>query len=442
MLILSIFFLLTACVNRIDEEEMLGETTSLQVTIRAGSTPLPYPVRIYAFNNEGKQAAMLIIKSADDDCLLTLAEGSYHLVALAGTEGCNLPESPTKTSNITLPASNYSTSALMMGSADVTLSSTDATVNIALSYRMARIELSLSDIPVAVTAVKVSFSPLYNALSFEGSGAGEGNRATIACVREGTLWKAPLFYTLPGSGQSLTLSIEMTDAGATKTYGYTYEGRLEAGFPYLLTGSYKQGFSVNGNITAEGWGATKNIGFTFGGGNTSTGGETPDPGENDTYTVAAIPAAGTLWNGYAVVAVQNATATSADLLLLSLKEWKDVASANSDEKPTEASTLATAYSEGGISGWRIPTKDEAVLIKAQCAGIVPISHFNDLLAEGGGDALTGGGNDNHGNTVRYLCEGATYSYDLKSTSSSNTQAGGTRTYYLRIVKTVHVATAR
>lgn len=41
-MLMAIFFLLTACVNRIDEEEIPGETTSLKVETRAGSTPLPY----------------------------------------------------------------------------------------------------------------------------------------------------------------------------------------------------------------------------------------------------------------------------------------------------------------------------------------------------------------------------------------------------------------
>lgn len=442
--LLIILFLLTACVNRVDEEGMPGETTSLHVTTRAGSIPLPYPIHIYAFDAEGKQAAMSIVNSADESCSLTMAGGSYHLVALAGTDGYNLPDTPVKTSSITLHTSNYSTTPLMMGSADVTLGSADEGVDIMLTYRVARIELSLSDIPVAVKSVKVSFSPLYNAMNFGGSYTDEDSKAIIACSKEGNNWKAPIFHTFPGSGQTLTLTIEMTDASGSKSYGYTYEGKLEAGIPYVLTGSYKQGFSVNGSITAEGWGSAKNIGFTFGGGNGNSGGssgETPDPGNNDTYPVTAIPETCTLWNGHAVVAVQNTTATTADLLLLSLKEWKDVASAKSDEKPTQATTLAAAYNEGGISGWRIPTKDEADLIKAYCGGITLINEFNDLLAEAGGDALTGNGNDSHGESVRYLCDTAAYSYDLKSTSNANREAGGTRTYYLRTVKTVHVTTA-
>lgn len=444
--LLMILFLLAACVNRVGEEEMPGETASLHVKTRAGSTPLPYPIRIYAFDAAGKQAAAVVVGSADESCSLTLAEGSYHLVAVGGTENYTLPDNPLLTSTITLPASNYSTAPLMMGSADVTLGSADAEVNITLAYRVTRIELSLSDIPATVTAVKVSFSPLYNAMNFEGSYIGESSKAIVALSKEGNTWKAPTFYTLPGSGQSLTLSIEMTDANGAKTYGYTHSGKLETNVPYVLTGSYKQGFSVNGSITAEGWGSSKNIGFTFGGGNAgegeNTSDETPDPGYNDTYPVTAIPAPGTLWNGHAVVAVQNATAAAADLLLLSLKEWKDVASAKSDENPTQATTLAAAYNEGGISGWRIPTKDEADLIKTRCGGIALMNAFNNLLTEAGGDALTGNGNDSHGESVRYLCDDAVYTYDLKTTAGSNTQAGGTRLYYLRTVRTVHVVKSK
>lgn len=268
MIILTTFFLLTACVNHIDDDDddkPSDQTFALHVTTRNTEIKVTYPIHIYAFNAAGKQAGMITVNNADNDCSLSLPEGNYHLVALAGTAGCVLPEIPTRTGSITLPASNYSTSALMMGSADVALSTANVEANILLTYRMARIELSLNDIPAAVTAVKVSFSPLYPAINFEGSCTGEGNRAGIACTKEGGVWKAPVFYTLPGSGQSLTLSIEMTDAEGTKTYGYTYTGKLEAGFPYVLSGSYKQGFNVNGTITAEGWGEAKSIGFTFGG---------------------------------------------------------------------------------------------------------------------------------------------------------------------------------
>ena len=65
-----------------------------------------------------------------------------------------------------------------------------------------------------------------------------------------------------------------------------------------------------------------------------------------------------------VVLATNVTSNSADLLLISRKEWINVSSANGNN-PTEAKDLAAEYSEDGLSEWRIPSKDEARLIADQ-----------------------------------------------------------------------------
>ncbi|MCD8182240.1 MAG: FimB/Mfa2 family fimbrial subunit [Bacteroides sp.] len=444
----------TSCVNSIDDDDTIQEVRTLYITTR-NATSLPYPIRLYAFRPEdGKQVATTIINNEEDGCSLNLPEGAYHLVALAGTGNCTVPANPELTSAITLPTENCATEGLMLGSADITLKAADAEADITLGHRMARIALALDDVPPETSAVKIRFSPLHRTMNFNGIYASEGGRTEVTCTREGDAWKTPAFYTFPGSGQALTLSIELTATdGTTKTYGYLHTERLEAGTPYSLTESYKKGFTVNGKITADDWGMLKEIKFTFGDesssnpdeGNTPGDGSVIYPDANGYYTVTTLPTARNLWNGHYVAAVQNkaADSTSADLLILSLKEWQDVASAKTKTvaRQMEATDYVAAYTEAEATGWSIPTSEEVKLIKSNCAGIL-LSDANTLLTSVGGDVLTGNGNDSHGSPVRYLCENATYSYELKGLTGSVTTAGDTRTYYLRAVKILHVRRAQ
>jgi len=447
LLCISVCFLaisVLSCINHIDEDEPDRMPATLTVTTRSAS-PLPYPLQLYAFDVQANRlAAKATIDNKDAKTSLSLTEGNYRLVALGGTEDCSFPESPSPDDVISLPETNYARHALMLGSAIVNVSG-DATAEIRMSYCMTSISLSLTDIPKDITSVNVLFSPLYSTMDFSGNYAGS-TTVTTACTQENDVWKASTFYTFPGSGQQTLLSIEMTgNNGKKQTYGYTYNGTLKAGTPYNLSGSYKQGFTVNGNITADGWNAPEDITFTFGDGDgTDPGGsDNPDPGTdaNGNYIVNTLPTARNMWNGHYVTAVQNKAAdgTSADLLLLSLKEWQDVASANTKTvaREMEAADYVAAYTEAGIPGWSIPTTEEAKLIKQNCGGSL-LNAANVLLTAASGDALTGSGKDNHNEDVRYLCENAAYSYELKALTGSITQAGETRTYYLRAVKTVHV----
>lgn len=119
-----LLLLLAACVNHIAEEEeaLSGECHEVRITTRAGGENLPYPVSVYAFAPDGACVAQQTVTKATDALKLSLPSGTYHLVALAGTDDYTLPEPMTFTSAITLKAGKTTaSSALMMGSANITL---------------------------------------------------------------------------------------------------------------------------------------------------------------------------------------------------------------------------------------------------------------------------------------------------------------------------------
>ena len=135
-------------------------------------------------------------------------------------------------------------------------------------------------------------------------------------------------------------------------------------------------------------------------------------------------------------------AQPADVLLLSLKEWQGVSSANTPDTPTQAQALLAAYTEGEASGWRIPTTEESKLIQLNCGGTTRLASANALLTSIGADALTGNGKDSYKQDARYLCNEALHSYSLKATTGSASAAGSSRSYSLRGVKTVRVVVGR
>lgn len=444
-LLLSLLFTTFSC-TKLDTDFLTEEADKTQVKIETRTSEgseIPYPLYLYAFDKDGKQVASITYEDSEDNGRdLMLSPGNYRIVALAGIDECTLPSDKQLNSFLTLPQTNcLLKDALMMGSAGVTITDAEATVNLLLSHRTSRIELSLGGIPENVTAVRVRFSSLPSGMDFEGNYSEEKKETIVECSVSETdksVWFTPPFYVFPNTDDLLTLSIELSDESETLTYGYTLPKKIEAGIPYVLEGSYLNGFTVNGSLAVESWGAVENFQFTFGSTSDSGSDESGSESENEYFTVQELPTACSVWNKHIVVALQNATSSEADLLLLSRDEWTNVSSATG-QNPSQAIGLAVQYAEETLStGWHIPTKEEAKLITASCASETLLANMNTLLGEVAGEQLVSSlSEDEKGNPVRYLCNDAMNTYTVGRTGSQSA-AGKTRTYSLRLVKVVHV----
>ena len=95
---------------------------TLKVNATSTEGTISYPVTVYAFDSDGNYAASQTIQSASSSLSLKLDPGSYRLVALAGTEGVTIAEVENTASVIEIPS--QSTTALQMGSANVSIAST------------------------------------------------------------------------------------------------------------------------------------------------------------------------------------------------------------------------------------------------------------------------------------------------------------------------------
>jgi len=406
------------------------ESQSLKVKVRsAENVEISYPLFLYAFDKDGKLAASQNIEKEEDDMALTLGNGDFQLVAIAGTSDAYLlPESPTIDDVITIDGTEGAETPLMVGKADIGISrSSEKTAEITMSYVVAELNVKLTNVPTDVETVQLAISPLYSSLSMGGKYGGDTQKVKVECtLDEDGAWTAQSTYIFPGSGKETTFSIYFKKADGTEvTYGYTYKGAPEANRPFNITGSYAEGVIVGGSFDVSDWEEAINVEFTFG---ANAMPDEDEEGEEDLkIDMTNVPEIGTIWNDAIVADIGEADETGVNLLLMSLDEWEKTTS--------EASDIPDGYTINGISDWRFPTHDEAAILRARFSGDAR-TELNDLITDYD-SSLYGLAN---GEKERYLClkDDVFYSFRFVS-GTTTTKAGDVRSYYIRLVKTYRLS---
>lgn len=423
--------LVYSCQQLPEDGEVVSDVDeqALRVHVRsAGEAELTYPVRLYAFAGNGKLTASQVMESAKDEMSLSLSQGDFQLVAVSGvSDTYSLPESPTLNDVITLSGTEGADSPLMMGRADVKIGdASEAKADIVLSYVVAELNVTLKDVPSNVSAVQLSLSPLYSALSMGGTYGGTSQKVKVDCTltSEG-VWTAEPVYIFPGSGKETVFSICFKTTDKTEaTYGYTFQGIPEANHRFNVTGSYSGGSIIGGDFDVTDWEGTIDVEFTFGANVVPDDKDDDDENAGDSdVTLSGVPEVGTLWNNTIVAGVGEADETGVDLLLMTIDEWEATVS--------QVDGVLSSYSTNGISDWRVPTHEEAAELRSRFSGSRRVE-LNELIAEYNETkcGLSDGENE------RYLClkNGAYYSFRFVG-GTSTTKAGEKRSYYLRLVKT-------
>lgn len=403
-------FLLTSCYSSAEDsdDEVIAESAkqTVRVVTRASSnSDLTYPIQIYALDANGVEKAHQTLTSESDKLSLSLAQGTYRIVAYCGEQ--------------TMPSVGYSTTPVMYGSADAVVGSQPVTVSLLLSYQVCSLNVTLTDVPDDASAVSMSVSSQYTHLSLDGTFS-HPQAVTLPLTQASGVWSTGTCYVMPGSGQQTSFSISVVTPSGQQTYGYTYGSALRVATPYSMTGNYESGDGqITGILSTGSWSPTVDIHFSFGEGADN---EVVTPTDDATVSL----------DGH-VVAFADTTETQYTYLLISLADYTKVHSYSGDA--TEAATLATSYNENGLMGWRIPTEDEAKRLKSQYYGS-SLTALNTQITSAGGTAIWV--TDSKGDSYRYLCANATKTYQFK-TGTSVTSAGATVTYGLRLVRTVTIS---
>ena len=374
--------LLTACEKGPDD---LGEGISpsptgqvansvLQVRTR-GTSPseeatVAYPVQVYVFQGS-KCRAVQTIGDEGQTLNIPLTEGTYTVYAIAGASSADytLPtkSEATNSSPITLKDGRTLTD-LMTATATATLVDGGTnTVTLGLQRKTMLIEsVAIKKIPTAATAVSVTIAPLWQSLCIGGSYSGTTGSQTIALTKQADnrTWTlgGDAIHVLPPSSQPASISVNITIGGATKTYTYSCSDQLEAGYKINIDGTYTEAVGVNltGTITGATWLGERTISFEFDeNGSNGVNGDDPSEPTQPNSPSSDIPSVGDTYKGCYVLAVDDAD-DYAEVTLLSPTELTGIDYSSNIQASTDAA-LSTV-TDGDISGWEVPTTDEARLM--------------------------------------------------------------------------------
>lgn len=399
-----------------------GQVTNamLQVRTRSGGgsgdeATVAYPVQVYVFQGDECRAVQTI---GDEGQTLNIAltEGTYTVYAVGGASTADyvLPTQSegTSTSAITLKEGKAHGD-LMAATATATLVDGGTnTVTLGLQRKTMLIQnIEIKKVPTAATAVSVTIAPLWQSLTVGGTYSTAGGSQTIALTRQddNRTWtlEGEAIHLLPPSSQPVSVSVNITVGGVTKTYTYSCSDQLEAGYKINIDGTYTEAVGVNltGTITGATWLGERTISFEFNESGSSAvennnggGDNNNNPNNQDNF-----PAAGDTYQGCYVLAVNDAD-DYAEVTLLSPTELTGIYDANTTTMQSNIDAALATVTSGDISGWEVPTTAEAGLM------------YNAREAIGN---LTAGS---------YLCHGGTGYRAFKptdaafSTSSSNVKA--------------------
>lgn len=402
------------------------EAKTLKVKVRsAGEAELAYPLYLYGFTDKGKLAAQQAIADADGDMSLPLSEGDFQVVAIAGmSDSYELPENPELDDVITLTTEQGAETPLMVGRANVEIGDAEeSSVQITMTYVVAALNVKLKGIPDNVSEVQLALSPLYSTLSMGGDYGGDTQKVKVPCSVDGEgVWSAETTYIFPGNGKETVFSISFkTTDGTEATYGYTYRGVPEANHLFNVTGTYDGGVIVGGDFDVEDWEGSIDVEFDFGSNTIPDDEEDEDDEKEPEVDLEGVPEVGSIWNDMIVADMGEADGTGVELLLLSLDEW--------DATTSQVGDVMEGYSVNGIEGWRLPTHDEAAVLRARFSGDNRLD-LNDLIEEYNPKLYGLDGEE------RYLCtkDGVYYSFKFAG-GTTISKAGEKRSYYVRLVKT-------
>lgn len=407
-----------SCQKGFGEDEPSDKSThSLTIKTRSiDNTPINYPLYLYAFSSNGNCVARQTVNNDEQSIDMELAVGNYKFVAFAGcAEEFSLPDNPKLTDKITLDNLQGASDALMMGRADVPITSGDSYLEISLSYVVSAYSVALKGISSDISAVSLILSPLYGSIDMAGNYTDEGAKLEIPCQLDTeNIWGADLIYAFPGSSENTSFSIVITKAdGTQKTYAYTYDGTPEANHAFNIGGNYIGGITIGGEFVVRGWDTPIDVDFDFGAGMevppTEDDNNPQQPGNDNSQGLIQV---GNIWNDGIVVSISDGK-----VLLMHLEEWSCY--------PIELSSLLDMHAG---DGWNVPFEEEARLMNKAFQGET-LYILNDILQDKGYTPLS--------ESKRYFYIQDDYIYAFGFKSSSRFQAAGEKTkYLLRMVKTV------
>ena len=359
----------------------------LQVRTRSGGSSgdaatVAYPVTVYVFAGDECQAVQTI---GDEGQTLNipLVERTYSVYAVGGASASDyvLPDASDAlaTSAIALREGHEHGDLMAASATAMLVDGGTNTVTLGMARKTMLVQdVTIKKIPTAATAVSVTIAPLWQSLTVGGTYSTTNGSTTITLTRQedGRTWQnSKSVHLLPPCSQPASVSVNITIGGMTKTYTYSTNNELEAGYKINIEGTYTEAVGVNltGTITGAMWLGERTISFEFDENGSTAADEDNSSSDDDNGSIVGdLPAVGSFYQGcYVLKSIVADDGQSAELTLLSPNETTiskayndasfighpEVLEALIDEKLAEADV-------DGISDWRLPTYDELNVIYA------------------------------------------------------------------------------
>lgn len=370
---------LVSCEKELSVAGSAEGNSVLNVVTRSGESDatVSYPVTVYVMNGEGQCVRKQQILTAADQLQLKLEPMTYQVYAVGGaTEGdYSLPglEDATATSEVTLNADAVHGD-LMTASNTVTMSEEESTMlTLTMVRRVMHLEsLVINQVPKSVDAVTVTLAPLYDNLLLNGNYSATTSTQTVTLTEQadGTTWQnADELYMLPSNGNA-TITVKFSRGGTITSYAYSSPLPLEANKHIRITGTFTgtDELTLSGTITGATWDGTTTIEFTFDENGSATTTATDDDsgnedenenGSGDNIGEGAAPAVGSVYKDcYVLSSTDDGNYTVVTLIH---KDEEDVLGTDKSEEQilAEISAALPSFDINGITGWRLPTEEEA-----------------------------------------------------------------------------------
>lgn len=412
-LLLTIFSAgLSSCSKSVVDETVSNApgdgNSTLNIITRAddGEAQLSYPISLYVFNSSNQCIATQTLNSSDDAiAIANLRAGTYSVYAIGGADEnrYTLPSKAEATPNslISLQEGKIHED-LMAGHNTVVIGDNETNqLTLTMSRMVSMLKsIKVNQIPDEVSAVAVTITPLREAIRLNGEPDGDAGIFSINLVEQsdGRTWKnATQQYMLPSNGQA-TITIKMTRGTVTNSYSYTCQEAFLANYIINIDATYTGStFNMTGTLTGATWAGERTITFEFdenssvgsettqgneqGGGNSGNenqgGGSSTDQGNN--VVIGEAPTEGTVYQGcYVLSSINNNNGTSTVTLMTPTQTNGLSFNANDQNSiKTAVEEAISSIAVSGISGWRLPTKDEMDIIRETGAGKIN-ENLNDL----------------------------------------------------------------
>ena len=356
------------------------ELGSNKLTIRTkavsgGTTAMTVatPINIYVFDSQDKCIAQKTLEAETDKADMKLQAGKYKVYAVAGASSADysLPkkDDATPQSIIALNGGKQH-SDLMTATSDVTLvEGEDSDLTLLMQRKVLMLTtVNIADVPDDVTGISATLSPLYENISLSGDYSGEHASQTINLSKQndGTTWTADCnLFLLPSVGNPSVKFVFTTADGKKKTFTYASQKPLVANYKVSINVNYLKVKepTLKCNINGVDWAGTDVWSFDADERNFTVDGGGDEPG-GGTVVDGTVPHVGTLYKGCYVLKTEQIGNNTVVTLIApeQYNTWK-YTKGNQSEMKTEIDAKLNSVSVDGVSGWRLPSKEELQYVK-------------------------------------------------------------------------------